>query len=1144
MPQVSSPYDSPTFGNPLSLRVDGNFLSTMSVAPNGRDAVLAGRKGLFVIDLDDPFAAPRWLRHETSWEVADVQWSTHASKPSWIVSTSNQKAMVWNLARPSHDAIEHVLHAHTRAITDINFHPNNPELLVTCSVDSFVLAWDMRMPKAPINQWADFRAASSQVKWNYMDPNILASAHDTHVLIWDSRKGAIPLERIPAHEARINGLDWSRNNKYELITCSNDMTVKFWSYDKSCEKPIYTIHTDFPVARARHVPFGDHMCGIMPQRGGNNSVFIVKYGGETGESKLKPSYLFKGHTEPVKDFIWRKRQPANCLTDEREFQLVTWSADCDLRLWPIRPEIYDNFNYTRGKPLQKPFVDFDYRSYRPEPQTAKEENLIIRRHGNGAYSSPGRSGSFTLHNNQFNHLNWISGIRMGQAAFDSAGDEYSMNLGEEVSTVGHKFPKLSFEKISVSTGNLVISLNGPWGDSNEDLIFVRVEITFPEGYPSKDAVPKFTIEKTHDLNEDRRQQLLTSLREISTKYCAAKRPCLEPCMRYLLGEKVNLDFDNEDMDLSLDPYRIPYSSDDDSSLDSIRVVSDSDSDEGLMPDDIKNPTFDSTPVAKGCGAIWTASGHLVCFFNSKEDKKETFKFGQQAFGLAGGFRKGAIASTDSESSDDSTSSSSSLANDLDVLQYDRLYRKVGTGSETRENTKQFNRSLPTEKSTDSGQRRHKNVVQVYDYTRLLPARMELAYGYRVLGDTPENLALHNAEVSDQFGYKNLADCWRLLSILLVKDVKLDQNGLQVDHFVRAVDPEIAHNYRFYWGSHPFGGQWLATKLMAYYERIGDIQMLAMMSCLLYEHTAHRDRPDVPINTPYSIPQKLVKNVTLRPQYHSSVSFNRSLLPLGHSNSTVSSVDDSTSRNSFQSRTSNRSNSPSVAVLAGGESPISQSANRRGIKLGSSPVELSHTPDSVGSSLSNTFAHSFERFNLQQRHQPLPAPEVEGPIQVQIKVMNEKSLDLYENVYSFNLEGLMNMDKLKMYRAEYAELLFLWGLPVSRVKFLKFNYEEDDEKQETSEFREHLGDIGWIQEPLESYELDGSQTLNEKNMKRSLQMQRCHYCQEPVRKRLTACSHCFHIMHSECATKWWAQDDTNECPSGCGCHCLEYKLMDL
>ncbi|QPG74437.1 hypothetical protein FOA43_001766 [Brettanomyces nanus] len=1169
----------------------------MSVAPNGRDAVLAGRKGLFVIDLDDPFAAPRWLHHETSWEVADVQWSPHKSKPSWIVSTSNQKAMVWNIARPSHDAIEHVLHSHTRAITDINFHPNHPELLATCSVDSFVLSWDLRCPQSPIHQWADWRAGSSQVKWNYIDPNILASAHDSHILIWDARKGALPLHRINAHEARINGIDWSRENKHRLISCSNDMSVKFWSYNVSCDTPTYTIHTDFPVARARHVPFGDHICGIMPSRGGNNSVYIVKYGDKEQESNLRPSYIFKGHTEPVKDFVWRTRHHENSSVDDREFQLVTWSADCDLRLWPINQDIYDNFNYVKNKPLPQGIhlQDFDYRSYRPEPPTSSENSVIIRHHRGhrDAYSSPGGGrGSFTLYNDQFNHLNWISGIKVGQSAFQNVDNDFNrgfnddtqpLNLGEEVSNVGHKFPRLRFEKISVSTGNLVISLNGPWSSDNKDgLIFIRVEIDFPENYPSKNGCPKFSLEQTHELSETKRQELLKNSREIAEKYCEARKFCLEPCMRFLLGERVSLDFTDSDEELPLDPYVIPYEGEtakndefsEVSGLESASISTASenvDSDEGLVPGDLKKPSFDSTPVPKGCGAIWTPSGHLVCFFNPKEAKKEqTIKFGQQGFSLMNPLRMG-IPDNDRLELEltSSASSTSSLANDLDILQYDRLYRtnipEVLRGSAVAGTLANHNYSLSTDRSqgtSNSRSKHNRNIVKIYDFTRLIPAKMELAYGYRVLGDTPENLAQHNALVAEKYGYKDIANCWKLLSILLVKDVEVDTsaNGISanpqnelIDKFTRSIDrDDVALNYRFYWGSHPFGGQWLTHELMKYYEAKEDIQMLAMMSCILYEHNTNDKRsPEIPINTSYFVPvvsrtsstegSTSFHGIPQRPHMQSAVSFNARTLPgnatnMNRSMSTLSSISaDSSLKNSESHRrrgikqsntTTNDNQIPHIPSIVTIEGSLPQ-----------------YSPSSVASSAaSNVFSHSFDKFMMnngnanvsgsqQQRQQLKVSTDFSLP-QVKLQILNKESLDLYDNVHSMDMEGMMDKEKLKLYRIEYASLLFFWGLPVSRAKILQFNY--TDESETSDEYIEHRGEIGWIKQSQDSYNYRD----------RLREMKKCHYCLLQVKKRVTVCTHCHHIMHAECAMKWWEREKMMECASGCGCHCLEYKIVDM
>ena len=122
------------------------------------------RLGLHIIDLDSPYSPPRHLPHHTPWEVADVQWSPFAARDSWVVSTSNQKALLWNLdMRNTRSSIEHVLHAHTRAITDINFSAHHLDILATCAVDSFVHCWDIRHPARPAISFCDWFAGATQV---------------------------------------------------------------------------------------------------------------------------------------------------------------------------------------------------------------------------------------------------------------------------------------------------------------------------------------------------------------------------------------------------------------------------------------------------------------------------------------------------------------------------------------------------------------------------------------------------------------------------------------------------------------------------------------------------------------------------------------------------------------------------------------------------------------------------------------------------------------------------------------------------------------------------------------------------------------------------------------------------------------------
>lgn len=802
---ITSPYDSNTFGNSLSLRVDGG-VGAVSINPNGRDVVLAGHRGLYVVDLDDPFSPPRWIQHLTSWEVADVQWSPHPSKPAWVISTSNQKAMLWNLARTGDKAIEHVLHEHSRAITDINFHPDNPELLATCSIDTSILAWDMRIPKRAIYSVADWRAGASQVKWNFKNPNLLASSHDNYFYVWDLRNNAKPVNRITAHNRKINGVDFSRTKENEIISSSNDCTVKFWDLSKSIEEPTSIINTDFPVWRARHLPFGNG-CAIMPLRGGLNAIYLVnKKNLKLGNSNLDPIKTFIGHTDRVTDFLWRQRHTNNSTVDDREFQLVTWSKDCDLRLWSLDDEIYKKLDFRRNTPLNLP--SYNYNTYRSEPDVDSSNQPILKKTKDTFVSSKGDASINTT-----DHLNWISGVRIGRSAFiqsidqnpNNLMDNSPDNLGEEVTIIGHKFPKVKFEKISVSTGILVLSLNGPWGQEPDSLIFLRVEIKIPQEYPLNP--PTFRIEENNNLDSEKRQEILSNLNEICKTYAHYKKFSLESALRYIMGEKIDLtnleeDSDNQKDDFDFDDLRSLPSSIDEADFED---DDDDEDDEELIPlvaSEI-NPSskllFDSTPIPKGCGASWTKTGQLVCFFIPKNQEKDqkVIKFDERGFSNQVFF-------------DYENGSDDSLSDDWnDILKKDETSKKISGIFRISNYSKNNKAALSTEKSLNTRQSTtaaHKNVVAIIDMNHLIPSKMELAEEYKIIGDSPKNLALYNAEICEKYNYNDLADSWRILSTIL--------------------------NSTFYWGTHPFGRFWLIKELMDYYEKLGNVQMLAMMSCII------------------------------------------------------------------------------------------------------------------------------------------------------------------------------------------------------------------------------------------------------------------------------------------------------------------------
>ncbi|KAJ4319648.1 hypothetical protein N0V94_003790 [Neodidymelliopsis sp. IMI 364377] len=350
-------YESLTFDRDASIAVDDE-IGAASISPAGRDIVLASRTGLRILDLDNLYTPPLFIANQSSWDVADVQWSPFAARAEWIASTRNQLALVYNLSMSYNSKkapIEYTLRAHDRAITDINFSAHHPDLLATCGIDSFVFVHDLRSQRAPL-KLADFTAGATQVKWNRQNDKIIASAHDKHLHIWDVRKGATPLTTIVAHSTKIYGIDWNRSDPAKILTCSLDSTIKLWSHvgkTAPTNTPRRVIRTHYPVWRARHTPFPGGLIA-MPQRG-NSSLWLYKHVNDSPRETFtnQAVHEFRGH-EPdaqVREFLWRVRGGTDDHIDDREFQLVSWGTDRRLHLHRMSPELLEkSVSFRKGEP--------------------------------------------------------------------------------------------------------------------------------------------------------------------------------------------------------------------------------------------------------------------------------------------------------------------------------------------------------------------------------------------------------------------------------------------------------------------------------------------------------------------------------------------------------------------------------------------------------------------------------------------------------------------------------------------------------------------------------------------------------------------------------------------------------------------------
>ncbi|CAB4255699.1 similar to Saccharomyces cerevisiae YDR128W MTC5 Subunit of the SEA (Seh1-associated) complex, a coatomer-related complex that associates dynamically with the vacuole [Maudiozyma barnettii] len=1143
--QKDDPYKSSTFGKSLSLKVDGGF-NAISINPSARDVVLASRQGLYIIDLDDPFSPPRWLHHETPWQVADVQWSPHPAKPYWIVSTSNQKAIIWNLTRSSSNAIEYALHGHTRAITDINFNPQQPDILATCSVDTYVHAWDLRSPKRPFYSTSPWRSSASQVKWNFRDSNILASSHDNDVFIWDLRNGSTPLSKLEGHQSSVNSIDFNRTGGSEIMSSSNDGTVKFWNYQSGgSTESTRTVRTEFPIWRGRYLPFGNGYC-VMPMVGGENSVYMMSLDqseddlSETktdknaiNSTKLQPIYTFKGHSDRVIDFLWRSRHTYDTMIDDREFELVTWSKDCSLRLWPIADILYNKVNFERNKRLKEKLPNYEYITYNREVHDTMNFNDNEYKRIKETFVTT--SGLTNMNN--VDHLNWLSGVRMNdQNTPDDLFEQPKLhNLGEEVSAIGQKFPKVVFEKISVSTGEILLTMNGPWSDSNPDeYIFLRIEINVPSYYPHRGNAPVFKIEENGNLTDVKKQEILAKLNEIGKVYTDSDLYCLEQCLHYLLGEKVSMDLDDNideplfylDVANSVNFDEFSTMSESIESVKSTESSSDSGNNIFTNPFDQnpetrntfgRNLAFDTTPVPNECGAIWTPTGKLLCFFSteSKPERKQrnVLKLTRDNLmikdeskpitkslyddnnisekGIANSRPKRYVdtfsandaksratdVTSDGEStSDDSFGSFVDDWNDIvgnDIVVRTRIPTLLGNFA------KSFGSVHSESLKTGDSSRTTKNIIITKDFYSLFQEDIRLALKYEIMNEHPDEMARHNALIAERYGYEEISHCWQILSDLLLAEREQSFTS-------------------FTWNNNPLGIKWFIKEAIKYFEKESNIQMLAMLCCvaanLFISKTNSADIYNVQESYESMVTYDLDGEHDIWPnEVHSQFS----------AGNTIQSQNDSFARSKLLYSYDNYS--VQSEEMAGNvyQTTVGRTMNSRHVLP---PKRNSNIGLQTPTSHRAKVAH------------------------VSVELIEDVVLKSFKNPVG-NILDSSDIKKCQLYIYQYAKLLFRWGLPYKRVELLKISiqaiaehlHENSFDLEDLNRVNNNTIEINWV-----STYADDKAVSN------------CNYCNLKIKGSMYVCGGCQHVLHADCAKEWWAIG--NECPSGCGCHCPDrYNL---
>lgn len=598
------------------------------------------------------------------------------------------------------------IRGHTRVVSDLNWHPKEPNILSTCSMDTFIHIWDLHDCQKPLLSLSAV-AGSSQVRWNPQAPNILATSHDGDIKIWDRRQGNNPVQYITAHLTKIYGLDWCPFQQNQLATSSQDCTVKI--FDTSNPRRAENIlTTNSPVWRARYTPFGEGLVTIVvPQlRRGENSLLLWNT-----TNLNSPICTFVGHNDVVLEFQWRNNKKYT-----NNYELITWSKDQCLRIFKI-----DQFlTKLCGREIDNDTSIYNYaddtklRTLRSQiqlhnSQTEQEINYLTTNNLDDLTTSVPINDIIIINND------------------DVPSPTQPKTLQQEFSLINMNIPNIELNAMDVVERTCTVTAR----NNNYNVI---LKVNFPCNYPYS-SQPTFQFCPGTNVDSTIIIKLQNVLKQTAEQRVKKNRSCLEPCLRQLITtlEQTCVDDENDS------GGRLSY----------IQTNPDYLGSTGICP----NYRDTCIPFPRTSGAKFSSVGVLVCFGRSTLFRKTIMKndvstpraLSALDNGISNGQYLGIYTGNFGQSND--TMSISSF-----YYQERKVTRRSNHGSRT--HSKNSYRNLYS-------------IVTVFDASSLFFVSKKLAEKYVIdVKDIP-GMCKHNANVAASIDRPDLVQAWCLAAQVVV-----------------------------------------------------------------------------------------------------------------------------------------------------------------------------------------------------------------------------------------------------------------------------------------------------------------------------------------------------------------------------------------
>ncbi|KAK3086097.1 hypothetical protein FSP39_013508 [Pinctada imbricata] len=695
--------------------------SAMAVDCLGKWTVLAGRKLLSLVDLEDSHLKLHRNPRQSKWDISCVQWNPHPSHANLFVTASNQKLDVfsWQDTGINHQSS---IRGHSRTVSDVSWSPFDVNIIASCSVDALINLWDIRDTKKPSSSFQTV-AGASQVKWNRMTNNLFATTHEGDVRIWDTRvglvlaykvphssrleihvKGNSPLHYIAAHISKIHGLDWSHTSESNLATSSQDGSIKFWDITnpRQCKG---TLTAGLPVWRARYTPFGQGLVTVVvPQlRRGDNVLYLW----DTNHNA--PVHQFVGHNDVILEFQWRKLQE-----NSKDFQLVTWSKDQTLRIWKIDPSLQKKCGHDVG-----------------DISDSSENEMTLP--------------VFTSQSSEEAEKVQAELERQMSLSPDNYQGQQPRSLQQEFELINTEIPNIRVEELDLEKRMCKVVAMTKSGSASIGLV-----MKFPENYPFGSA-PAFEFQE-QNINIGVKQRLHRVLSDTALRHLKRKNNCLEPCLRQLSNA---LEFPMNPEERRTPESEMPYP------FPSVTSKMSQSSYHMHSYMDLNIP-FPRTSGAKFC-----AAGYLVVFGRAQEAQKGpsgtdfTPKSLSELVEYSSKMRMRTVPVIKQQNFLPFQFAQSPPKTVESVTIKEWYYRGQFKGKRGRSKEQNDSRSKEQEKKP------HLSSVKIFDIFTVLPINRQLGQKYIINVDDIPAMCSHNAKVAESMGRKDLVRVYDVQTLAML-----------------------------------------------------------------------------------------------------------------------------------------------------------------------------------------------------------------------------------------------------------------------------------------------------------------------------------------------------------------------------------------